>query len=275
MSVKIIADSLSDLSDQLCALYNAKIIPLFLHLDGKTYEDDGTLDMNSFLADMRAAQKITSSCPPPGMYKDAFVQAKESYAVTVSGNLSGSYASAMTGKELAEAEGAVTHVFDSKSATAGEALVVRKLYRLIQQGMERANIISAMEKFIKEMKTYFVLENLTNLQKNGRLHRITERLVSILGIRLLMGADGDGNIALFSHARGEKQVLQKLADTVEQSGKPTEGESAVITHCNNLPLAQKLADIIGERYRFSEVLVLPTGCASSVYANEGGVVLAF
>lgn len=275
MSVKIIADSLSDLSDQLCALYNAKIIPLFLHLDGKTYEDDGTLDMNSFLADMRAAQKITSSCPPPGMYRDAFVQAKESYAVTVSGNLSGSYASAMTGKELAEAEGAVTHVFDSKSATAGEALVVRKLYRLIQQGMERANIIPAMEKFIKEMKTYFVLENLTNLQKNGRLHRITERLVSILGIRLLMGADGDGNIALFSHARGEKQVLQKLADTVEQSGKPTEGESAVITHCNNLPLAQKLADIIGERYRFSEVLVLPTGCASSVYANEGGVVLAF
>ncbi len=275
MSIKIIADSLSDLNEQLCALYEAKIVPIFLHLDGKSYEDNGKLDKRSFLDDMRAAQKITSSCPPPGMYFDAFTEAKESYAVTVSSNLSGSYGSAMTGRELAEAEGAAVHVFDSKSASAGEALVVRKLYDLLKQGVERVNLIGAMESFIKDMKTYFVLENLANLQKNGRLHRITERLVSILGIKLLMGSDGDGNIAFFSYARGEKQVLQKLADTVEQSGKNTEGESAVISHCNNLPLAQKLADAISERYRFREVLVLPTSCASSMYANEGGVVLAF
>jgi len=275
MSLKIIADSLSDLNEQLCALYEAKIIPLFLHLDGKSYEDNGELDKQSFLTDMRAAQKITSSCPPPGMYYDAFMEAKDSYAVTVSSNLSGSYGSAMAGKELAEVEGAAVHVFDSKSASAGEALVVRKLYDLLRQGLERANLIRAMESFIKEMKTYFVLENLANLQKNGRLHRVTEKLVSILGIKLLMGSDGDGNIALFSHARGEKQVLQKLADTVEQSGKNTEGESAIISHCNNLPLAQKLADAIRERYRFREVVVLPTSCASSMYANEGGIVLAF
>lgn len=273
--MKIIADSLSDLSEQLCALYEAKIIPIFLHLDGKSYEDNGNLNRQAFLDDMRAAQKISSSCPPPGMYCDAFKDAGRSYTVTVSSNLSGSYQSAMAGKDLAEADGASTHVFDSKSASAGEALVVRKLYKLIQQGLEATSIISTMEKFIREMKTYFVLENLANLQKNGRLHRITERLVSILGIKLLMGSDGDGNIALFSHARGEKQILQKLADTVEESGKKTDGESAVISHCNNLPLAQKLADAISARYRFGEVLVLSTSCASSVYANEGGVVLAF
>ncbi len=275
MSVKIVADSLSDISKELCALYQAKIIPIFLHLDGKTYEDNGELNMEAFLADMRAAQKLSSSCPPPGMYHDAFVEAGESYAVTVSGNLSGSYMSAMSGAELAQAEGAVTHVFDSKSASAGEALVVMKLHSLIKEGVERTKLIPVMEKFIKEMKTYFVLENLGNLQKNGRLNRITERLVSILGIRLLMGSDGDGNIALFSHARGEKQIIAKLANTVEESGKKAEGEVAVISHCVNLPLAQKLADALRARYRFREVAVLPTSCASSVYANEKGVVLAF
>lgn len=273
--MKIIADSLSDLNDELCALYGATIIPLFLHLDGETFEDDGTLDKAGFLAQMKNAQKISSSCPPPGMFADAFTAAKQAYAVTVSSNLSGSYASAVNGKQIAEEEGALVHVFDSKSASAGEALVVRKLYRLLQQGLEGAGVVAAMEKFIKEMKTYFVLENLTNLQKNGRLHRITERLVSILGIKLLMGSDGEGNIALFSHARGEKQVLQKLADTVADSGKSTAGESAVISHCNNLPLAQKLATALRERYSFGEILVLATSCASSVYANEGGVVLAF
>jgi fatty acid-binding protein DegV len=125
------------------------------------------------------------------------------------------------------------------------------------------------------MKTYFVLDNIDNLLKNGRLNKIVGRIISVLHIKPVMGADKDGNIALFSHARGLNQIVDKLADTIEKSGKKTEGQSMVITHCNNPTLAQKLMTAIQNRYRFKEILIVPTRGISSVYANDKGIVMAF
>src|SRR5690606_38693849 len=125
------------------------------------------------------------------------------------------------------------------------------------------------------MKTYFVLDNLDNLVKNGRLHKITGKLISILHIKPILGSDGDGNIALYGNARGEKQIINKLADTIERSGRKTDGESMVITHCNNPTLAEKLKDVVMQRYRFEEIVILPTKGLSSLYANEKGIIIAF
>ena len=125
------------------------------------------------------------------------------------------------------------------------------------------------------MKTFFVLEDLENLIKNGRMSKIKGRIISALNIRPLLGSDGDGNIALYSIARGEKQSVEKLARTVADSGVQTKGQTMVITHCNNPSFAERLKEIVQERYSFAEVLVVPTKGLSSMYANEKGVIIAF
>ena len=192
-----------------------------------------------------------SSCPSPADYRDAFLETGKAFAVTLSKHLSGSYNSAMAGKVLAEEQGADVHVFDSKSASAGEILVAMKIRELIDKGREKLEIIDKVGKFIKEMKTYFVLENLDNLKKNGRMSKIVGHIATVMHIRPLLGSDGDGNIALFAKVRGAKQALQKLVDTVAESGKNTEGETMVITHCDNLPGASLLKRMIVERYKFT------------------------
>lgn len=97
------------------------------------------------------------------------------------------------------------HVFDSKSASAGEVLIAVKIGEMIHMGHKKSAIVSMIERFIKQMKTYFVLEKIDNFAKNGRLHKITAKLISILNIKPIMSSDGDGNIALFSYARGESR----------------------------------------------------------------------
>ena len=66
-----------------------------------------------------------------------------------------------------------------------------------------------------------------------------------------------------------------MARTVAESKVETDGQTAVITHCNNESFAMRLKQLLEERYSFAEVLVVPTRGLSSMYANEKGVILAF
>ena len=275
MDYTLVADSCCDLTNELKQEWNVKSVPLTLTLAEKEFTDDDRLDLPQFMDEMRACKgRVGSAAPAPSLYADAF-GGGDAFAVTLSSNLSGSYGSAMVGKTMAEETGAHVHVFDSRSAAAAEVLLVLKIRNLIREGLLKSEIIARIERFIKEMRTFFVLDNIDNLLKNGRLNRITATIISTLHIRPIMGADGNGNISLFSHVQGWKQVVKKLADTIATDGRPTKGESLVITHCNNPTLAEELKSEIERRYDFSEILVLPTRGVSSLYANEKGVIMAF
>ena len=275
MKYALVADSCCDLTREMRDEWGVKSVPLTLTLGEESFIDDDTLDLPDFMARMHACKaRVGSAAPAPGQYAEAFGK-DDAFAVTLSSSLSGSYASAMAGKEIAEEAGANVHVFDSRSAAAGEVLLILKIRRLIQEGLEKSDIVLRIENFINQMRTFFVLDNIDNLYKNGRLNRITATIISTLHIRPIMGADGDGNISLFSHVQGWKQVVRKLADTIQTDGRNTEGQSLVITHCNNPSLAEELKAEVERRYRFSEILVLPTRGVSSLYANEKGIIIAF
>ena len=277
MEYKIVADSCCDLTPELKKELGVISIPLIMTLDEKCFTDDEHLNLPEYMRKMKEHKgKIGSASPPPLLYKEAFEGKHTSFAVTISSNLSGSYNSAVIGKNMAEEDSvADVYVFDSKSASAGEALIALKISKLINEGLRKTEIVTAVETFISEMKTYFVLSNFDNLMKNGRMSKIKGTIISALGIKALMGADAEGNIALFSQARGYAKVIEKLADTIKESGKNTEGESVVITHCNNPGLAEKLVNAIKERYSFKEIFVFPTNGLSSMYANDQGIIMAF
>ena len=275
MNYTLVADSCCDLTNEMRAEWGVKSVALTLTLGEESYTDDDTLDLPDFMTRMHACKaRIGSAAPAPGSYAEAFGKG-DAFGVTLSSSLSGSYASAMSGKGIAEEAGAKVHVFDSRSAAAGEVLLILKIRKLIQEGLEKSEIIRRIENFIKEMSTFFVLDNIDNLYKNGRLNRITATLISTLHIRPIMGADHEGNISLVSHVQGWKQVVRKLADTIEHVGRDATGQSLVITHCNNPTIAGELKAEIERRYHFSEILVLPTRGLSSLYANEKGVIISF
>lgn len=273
--MKIIADSCCDMAPEMRKELDVISVPLIMLLEGKEYVDDDNLDLHGFIEDMRNCKgKIGSSSPPPVSYGEAYNNKDAAFAVTLSSNLSGSYSSAVMGREFIEGNNEI-HVFDSKSASAGEVLIVLKLRDFIKQGLDKRSIIAKTEQFITDMKTYFTIENVDNLKKNGRLNKIVATVITKLHISPIMGADGDGNIALFSHARGNKQIIEKMVDTIKISNKSTDGERMVITHCNNESLAANLKNEILKLFRFKDILVIPTKGLSSMYVNERGVIMAF
>ena len=141
--------------------------------------------------------------------------------------------------------------------------------------MQKREIKETVNRFIENMKTYCVLENYDNLQKNGRLSKVKGSLIQMLDIKLIMGADGNGELALYDKCRGVKKMMQRLLFFIESSGKKTQDGNIVISHCNNLSFAEQLKALIKERFNFKKIYVVPTSGLSSMYTDDQGIVLAF
>lgn len=277
MQNKIIVDSCCDMTPDMKKEMGIISVPLTMLLGNEEYRDDETLDINKFMAALKNfTGKPGSAAPSPFFYQEAIEKADEAYIVTISQKLSGSYNNATIGSNEAMENGYKnTHVFDSKSASAGETLIAIKIHELIKEGLSRAKIIAKVNDFINGMKTYFVLENYDNLQKNGRMSKVTGTIIQLLNIKLIMGDNGNGEIALIDKRRGAKSMIQRLISLIGNSEKETKNENLVIAHCNNQNLADELKQLISERYDFKKIFIVPTGGLSTLYADDKGVILAF
>lgn len=150
-----------------------------------------------------------------------------------------------------------------------------KIKELVEKGLHREAIIEKVEKFIDEMHTLFVLENLDNLMKNGRMNKIVVKLATVMQIRPILGDDGNGNIAFYSKVRGTAAAIEALCKTIGEYCKDTSDKILTITHCNNELQANRLKKMVEDMYHFKEIVVTKTRGLSSMYANVGGVIIAF
>ena len=278
----ILADSCCDLSPELLKKTQAKIAPLTITIDDTHYVDDGTVDIPPYLAAMKASKNpVRSACPSPDLYaEDIRATEGDCFIVTLSAKLSGSHNAASLGVQLAQEDmpEKKVHVFDSESASAGETYIALMIHDLIAAGKSFEQIVELVEEKIRSMHTLFVLDSLDNLVKNGRISKTVALLANVLSIRLLMSDDGHGAIKNISKARGIKGALGQMVETCR---KHTEGLAAasqrlVISYCNCPERARQVRDMIREKCpAIGEIVMTPTSALSSMYANDGGVVIAY
>ncbi len=278
----ILADSCCDLSPELLKKTQAKIAPLTITIDDTHYVDDGTVDIPPYLAAMKASKNpVRSACPSPDLYaEDIRATEGDCFIVTLSAKLSGSHNAASLGAQLAQEDmpEKKVHVFDSESASAGETYIALMIHDLIAAGKSFEQIVELVEEKIRSMHTLFVLDSLDNLVKNGRISRTVALLANVLSIRLLMSDDGHGAIKNISKARGIKGALGQMVETCR---KHTEGLAAasqrlVISYCNCPERARQVRDMIREKCpAIGEIIMTPTSALSSMYANDGGIVIAY
>lgn len=280
MKYKIIADSSCDLNKKLKEKLKIGLVPFKIDVDDKQFIDDENLDTMELIDAMKKSPNpIRTSCPSPGDFVDQYkaTDADKIFVVTISGNLSGTYNSAVLAKNMVKEDepNKFIHIFDSKSASVGETLVAMKIHELIEEKIGHMEIIEKVEKYIKEMKTFFILESLDNLIKNGRISKTKGLIANVLNLKPIMGADGDGNIKLVENVRGTKKAFRRLVDLIGETGERLEEKILAISHANALERAEELKKEIQKRYKFKDIILVKQAGLSTAYANEGGIILTF
>lgn len=278
MSFEIIVDSCCDLTSLMRRDSCFTSVPLTIQVGNASVVDDADFDQAALLWRMKESEKApTTACPSPAQYLDAMdCGAEDIYVVTLSALLSGSHNSAAQARALflEEHPKARIHIFNSCSASAGEVLVALKIRELAAAGLDFNAVVSRVSSYINEMETLFVLEDLDNLRKNGRLSRLQSIVTGTLKIKLLMGATPEGEICKRGQAISMKQALGRMLSLMTSNPKHA-GRTLCIAHCNCLERAFYLKEQALQKGQFEDVIICETGGISTVYANDGGIVVAY
>ena len=276
MSYKIVVDSCCDLPVKYRKDPHFQVVPLILQIGSDVIVDDDTFDQADYLAKVAASEECPrTACPSPELYMETYnTEAEDVYVVTLSSRLSGSYNSALLGKNLYHEEYGPKniHIFDSLSACCGEAQIAIRAMELAESGMAFEDVVADLEAYRDEMKTYFVLDSLDVLRKNGRLTGMKALVATTLNIKpVCWGVDGE--IVQKSQGIGIRKALLKMVDIVAQEISNPETKRLMITHVNCYERAAVVKDMILKKVPFLDAIIVDAAGVSTTYAADGGIVV--
>lgn len=276
MSYKIVVDSCCELPEELKGDSRFERIPLGLEVGDYQIQDDENFNQAEFLQKVAECSKCPkSACPSPERYMQAYhTEAEHIYVVTLSAKLSGSHNSAVLGKSLYEEQYGPKQIaiIDSWSASGGECQIALKIAEMEEDGLPFEEIVQQAETYKEHMNTYFVLDNLETLRKNGRLTGVKALVASTLNIKPVMGAE-KGVIVQRGQCVGMKKALSKMVEMIAAEAVEATEKRVIITHCNCLSRAELVKEMLTARQAFKEILIMDTAGVSSLYANDGGIIV--
>ena len=277
MGFKIVADSSCELKEEFLSKYEVEFIPFGLQVgEYFTYDDENFNQLELLDKIAKSEECAKSSCPSPERFMEAYnCDAQRIYVITISANLSGCFNSANLGKDLYVEKYGDKKIclINSRSASCGQAQIAMLIAKLEDEGTPYDEIVKKVEEYRDEMKTYFVLNNLDTLRKNGRLKGIKSVVASTLNIKPVMSADDEGNIIQLGQAIGIKKALNKMIDTLISQNENIDKKRLMISHCNCLERAEYVAETFMKKATFREVVIINTNGLSSLYANDGGIIV--
>ncbi len=273
-NMKIVADSSSDvLSIEKIPYAN---VPLKITTGEKEYVDDAKLDVWQMTEDLlQYSGKSGSACPGVGDWIEAFGDASYVFVVTITSNLSGSYASAMVAKQVYEENYPERKVFviDSLSTGGEMKLIIEKLEELIDSGLSYEEVCTQITAYQEHGELLFMLESLQNLANNGRVSHLAAKAVGILGIRVVGRASDVGTLEQLSKCRGEKKGLAAMLQYMKEYGFA--GGKVRIGHCFNVGAAEKLKEMILAEFAAASIEIFGLRGLTSFYAEKGGLIVGF
>lgn len=252
------------------------IVPLMINIGKDVYVDTPDLDVQDFLNTLKNTKQNTSSaCPSPEVYANRFNGAENTICFTLSSELSGSYNSAVLGKDIALESNpdANIFVFNSRSAGAEIDLLIKKSLELIKENLSFEEVISQLEKYHKTVDTAFLLESVDNLVRNGRVSKLVGQMIGFLGIRLIGNRTPEGTIELAHKSKGQKRALKTLVNELKAKGY--NGGKIEINHVMNVDLANDFIKEVTTEFPSASIATRTTSALCSYYAEHDGMIVGF
>jgi len=247
VSVRIVTDSVSDLPPPLAEELGITIVPLVVSIGEHTYRDGVDLASDAFYAELKASPAFpVTSAPSPSAFARAFDAAAETadevLAITLSAKLSGTFHSALQGKELME-RSCRLEIVDSGWAALAEGFIVMEAARAAKAGAKLEEVKETARATAERVDFLAAFDTLEYLRRGGRIGAAAALLGSILNINPLIGLR-DGLV----HPVGRTRSRRKAVDQLLQFASGYASIEAMGVECTACEpeadaLVERLADI--------------------------------
>ena len=273
MAFRIVSDSSSNVLSMGDVNYTT--VPLKIIAE-KEYVDDVSLDLSGMMEDLRNHKgKSGSSCPNVGEWLEAFGDAEEIFCVTISRNLSGSFAASVQAGEtyMEEHPGRKVFTFDSLAVGPEMMMIVDKIRQCEAEGLDYEATKAKVLEYHNRTHTVFCLESMLNLARNGRVSMAVAKIAGMLGIRVV-GIAADGQVTPVHKPRGAKKATQTIVEMLKERGFE-DGNILRVAHCYAPEAAQALREAILAEFPNTRFMLEHTTALCSFYAEAGGLIIGF
>jgi len=274
MTVRIVTDSTCDLSPELAQQLGIIVVPVYLRFGDEVYRDGVDISQDEFYQKLvESPIHPTTSQPPPSDFADVYSklsqEADEIVSIQVTSKLSGTYNSALQGRELAET-GCRIEVVDSLSTSMGLGLIVMAAARLAEAGESLQGVMEEVRQAIPSIRVLGVFDTLKYLAKGGRLGKAKALLGTLLNVKPLITMR-DGELFPAGQVRTRSKGIDRLFDFVKNALNIQE---LAIVHSTTLDEASSLRERIGSIFDKKRIHIARLGPALGVHAGPGALILA-
>ncbi|MGX7352001.1 DegV family protein [Enterococcus canis] len=281
MTFQIMTDSCCDLPYTYLKEHNVAFVSMTITLEGTEYVDDlgETFDLNHFMQQVKDGAMPTTSQINVGTYLETFrpyVEAKQPLLyIAFSSGLSGSYSSALQAVELLkeEYEEVLVYAIDTKMASFGEGLLVRKMVELKAAGHSLEECLLWLADNKMKVQAWVTVDDLKHLERGGRISKTAAAVGSLINIKPIITVDSEGKLKPVGKVRGRKKALQQIVDdTVAHIEEPIQ-QTLIVAYAGDLAAGQTVKEKLAQAIQVKDIELYPLGPTIASHTGYGCIAI--
>ncbi|MCM3691753.1 DegV family protein [Neobacillus niacini] len=276
MKTAVVSDSTAYIPKEIREKWNIHMIPLNVIFGNEAYQEEVDITAEQFYMQVKEKELPTTSQPPIGQYVELFETLSKDYdaviSIHLSSGISGTFAGAVTASTMVE--NIKVYPFDTEVSCMPQGLYAIEAAKMAQDGVETEKIMSRLEELKKTARAYFMVDDLSHLQRGGRLSSAQAIIGSLLQVKPLLHFENKV-IVPFEKIRTRKKAMKRIADLLGEDAASGEPYQAVIIHANRKEEAVEWQSELESLYPNVEFSLSYFGPVIGTHLGEGAMGLGW
>jgi len=277
MSIRIVIDSTSDVTQEIIDKYNLKMVPLTVNFEDGSYLDKVELSTEIFFDKLSKNDKLpTTSQVSPGVFVETFseilLRGDEVLGIFLASEFSGTYESARMAKDMIGSDR--IHLIDSRSVCLGAFSLILEAIDLVNLNKDIDEIVEILDALKNKTVVAAGLDTLKYLEKGGRLSKGQAMVGSLLNIKPIITIK-DGQIAVIDKVRGKNKTIKWFDDWIAENKFDLTNKTVLLFHARNIEQLKILRETIEDKYKIKNIIEAEVGSVIGTHTGPGVLAIAF
>jgi DegV family protein with EDD domain len=272
MKTAVVTDSTAYIPKELREKWNIHMIPLSVIFSTETYREEIDISAEAFYEEVKQRELPTTSMPPIGEFVQLFEKLSEEYdavvSIHLSSGISGTYQGAVSAGEMVE--GIKVFTFDSEVSAMPQGFYALEAAEMAEQGRSGEEIIARLEEMKTSSRAYFMVDDLSHLQRGGRLSSAQALIGSLLQVKPLLHFE-EKKIVAFEKVRTRKKALNRVVELLTEDASSGGEYKAVVIHANREEDALEWKNELEEKFPNVEFMLSHFGPVIGTHLGEGSM----
>lgn len=273
MKTAVVTDSTAYIPKTLREKLNIHMVPLSVVFGAESYREEIDITADDFYEEVKNADKLpTTSQPSIGMFVEKFEELAKDYdaviSIHLSSGISGTYQGAVAAGDMIE--GIDVYGFDSEISCSIQGFYVLEAAKMAQAGETPDRIIERLNEIKKSTRAYFMADDLSHLQRGGRLNSAQAILGSLLQVKPVLHFE-DKKIVPFEKIRTRKKALKRIVELLDEDAKTGVPMEAVIIHAKREAEANEWKEELAAQYPNVNFEISYFGPVIGTHLGEGAM----